>query len=276
MPEFFLPIFAVMTLVVMLVTAIRIVPEHKRLAVFRRGRKISERGPGFVLVIPIIDRAFLIDAADPMTLQAQREIADDLFATGRQGEAAIRADMTESELLHRLMTAVNFTADDLASNRMGQVTDRQVQSLIRGAWAEAAFPALMGLAFGTAMLAVILTGNEPALSIIFSGLGIMLMILILLLFSAAGWLLWTNLAEVKSLNTVGAGEKEAVKSVEGKGKRSYIGGRKTSWYCHIGDKSFVISGLAYQVFIDGKFYRAYYTASTEHLLSIEPVGSQAV
>jgi hypothetical protein len=276
MPEYFLPVFLVMSFVVILVTAIRIVPEHKRLSVFRLGRKIGERGPGFVLLMPIIDRAFLIDAPDPMTRQAQREIAEDLLATGQQGEATVRADMTETELLHRLMATVNFTAEDLARNRMGQVSDRQVQSLTRGAWAAAAFPALIGLAFGIGMLAVGLTSKEPVRSIVFSGVGMMFTTLMLLLFSVAGWLLWTNLAQVKALHMVGADEQRKVKSVEGQGRRSYIGGRRTSWLCHIGDKSFAISGLAYRIFIDGEFYRAYYTASTEHLLSIEPVGSETV
>ena len=276
MPEYFLPILLVVIILVILVSTIRIVPKHKRLSVFRLGRKIGERGPGFVLVLPIIDRALLIDAPDPMTRQAQRETATDVFAPGQPGEATVRADMTETELLHRLMAAVNFTSEDLARNRMGQVSDRQVRSLTRRAWAAAAFPALLGLAFGTGMLAVGLTGNEPPRSIVFSGAGIMITILMLFLFSVAGWLLWTNLAEVKTLRTVGADGQRKVKSVEGQGRRSYIGGRITSWYCHVGDKSFSISGPAYRVFIDGEFYRAYYTAWKEHLLSIELVRSETI
>lgn len=41
--------------------AIKVVPEYKRLVVFRLGRCIGDRGPGLVLLIPIIDRAVWVD-----------------------------------------------------------------------------------------------------------------------------------------------------------------------------------------------------------------------
>ena len=43
--------------IVILANAIRIVREYERLVVFRLGRLVGERGPGLVLLIPIIDRA---------------------------------------------------------------------------------------------------------------------------------------------------------------------------------------------------------------------------
>lgn len=54
---------AVLVLVfVFLVNAIRVVPEYQRLVVFRLGRVLSApRGPGIVLLIPIIDRPFKVD-----------------------------------------------------------------------------------------------------------------------------------------------------------------------------------------------------------------------
>lgn len=42
-------------------TAIKIVPEFRRLVVFRLGRCIGTRGPGLVFLIPIIDRAVSVD-----------------------------------------------------------------------------------------------------------------------------------------------------------------------------------------------------------------------
>ncbi len=48
-------------LVVFLVNAVRIVPEYQRLVVFRLGRCIGSRGPGLVLLIPVIDRAVRVD-----------------------------------------------------------------------------------------------------------------------------------------------------------------------------------------------------------------------
>ena len=41
--------------------AIRIVPEYQRLVVFRLGRLLGERGPGFVLLIPFVDRPVRVD-----------------------------------------------------------------------------------------------------------------------------------------------------------------------------------------------------------------------
>ncbi len=46
---------------IILANAIRIVPEYQRLVVFRLGRCIGARGPGIVLLIPVIDRAVKVD-----------------------------------------------------------------------------------------------------------------------------------------------------------------------------------------------------------------------
>ncbi|NIW45513.1 MAG: SPFH/Band 7/PHB domain protein [Gammaproteobacteria bacterium] len=47
--------------VVLLATAIRIVPEYQRLVIFRLGRSMGEKGPGLVFLIPIIDMARKVD-----------------------------------------------------------------------------------------------------------------------------------------------------------------------------------------------------------------------
>jgi regulator of protease activity HflC (stomatin/prohibitin superfamily) len=44
-----------------LASAIRIVPEYQRLVVFRLGRCIGAKGPGIVLLIPVVDRAVKVD-----------------------------------------------------------------------------------------------------------------------------------------------------------------------------------------------------------------------
>jgi regulator of protease activity HflC (stomatin/prohibitin superfamily) len=46
---------------VFLASAIRVVPEYQRLVVFRLGRSIGAKGPGIVLLIPIVDRAVKAD-----------------------------------------------------------------------------------------------------------------------------------------------------------------------------------------------------------------------
>lgn len=46
---------------VLVSSAIRVVPEYQRLVVFRLGRSIGARGPGLVFLIPIVDRAVRVD-----------------------------------------------------------------------------------------------------------------------------------------------------------------------------------------------------------------------
>ncbi len=49
--------FIVLLAIVVFANAVRVVREYERLVVFRLGRLIGERGPGLVLLIPIVDRA---------------------------------------------------------------------------------------------------------------------------------------------------------------------------------------------------------------------------
>lgn len=58
-----LVILLVVVLIVLSIVArcIRIVPEYERLVVFRLGRMIGVRGPGLVLLAPIIDSAIKVD-----------------------------------------------------------------------------------------------------------------------------------------------------------------------------------------------------------------------
>src|SRR5439155_16013385 len=49
--------FVVLLGIVILARAIRVVREYERLVVFRLGRLVGERGPGLVLLIPVVDRA---------------------------------------------------------------------------------------------------------------------------------------------------------------------------------------------------------------------------
>jgi regulator of protease activity HflC (stomatin/prohibitin superfamily) len=52
---------AVLIALALLVTAIRVIPEYQRLVVFRLGRSIGARGPGVVILIPIVDRGVKVD-----------------------------------------------------------------------------------------------------------------------------------------------------------------------------------------------------------------------
>ena len=55
------PVAILVILVIFIANAIRIVAEYQRLVVFRLGRCVGTKGPGIVLLIPIIDRAVKVD-----------------------------------------------------------------------------------------------------------------------------------------------------------------------------------------------------------------------
>jgi regulator of protease activity HflC (stomatin/prohibitin superfamily) len=58
MPAFSLIVlFLLFLCFVFLANAVRVVREYERLVVFRLGRLIGEKGPGLILLIPVIDRA---------------------------------------------------------------------------------------------------------------------------------------------------------------------------------------------------------------------------
>jgi regulator of protease activity HflC (stomatin/prohibitin superfamily) len=53
--------FVVIVVLIFLANSIRIVNEYQRLVVFRLGRCIGTKGPGLVLLIPVVDRAVKVD-----------------------------------------------------------------------------------------------------------------------------------------------------------------------------------------------------------------------
>jgi regulator of protease activity HflC (stomatin/prohibitin superfamily) len=52
---------AILIALALLISAIRVVPEYQRLVVFRLGRCVGARGPGVVILIPIVDRGIRVD-----------------------------------------------------------------------------------------------------------------------------------------------------------------------------------------------------------------------
>ncbi|ADM27291.1 SPFH domain, Band 7 family protein [Ignisphaera aggregans DSM 17230] len=56
----FLSIFIVIFIAI-IITHLKVVPEYKRLVVFRLGRLLSVKGPGIVFLVPIIDRGVEVD-----------------------------------------------------------------------------------------------------------------------------------------------------------------------------------------------------------------------
>ncbi|MEM4298588.1 MAG: slipin family protein, partial [Nitrososphaerota archaeon] len=54
-------IILVLILIIILASAIRVVREYERTVIFRLGRVIGLKGPGLILLIPIVDQPRIID-----------------------------------------------------------------------------------------------------------------------------------------------------------------------------------------------------------------------
>ncbi|MBI5956287.1 MAG: SPFH/Band 7/PHB domain protein [Chloroflexi bacterium] len=54
-------VLVVILFIILVVMALKIVREYQRLVVFRLGRCIGQRGPGIVILIPIVDQAVWVD-----------------------------------------------------------------------------------------------------------------------------------------------------------------------------------------------------------------------
>ena len=61
LPDLGMLIFLAFILVFLISWMIRVVPEYRRLVVFRLGHVIGSKGPGLVFVIPFIDRTVTVD-----------------------------------------------------------------------------------------------------------------------------------------------------------------------------------------------------------------------
>jgi len=61
--DFLLPIFCVLVVgaVIIFVASIRIVQEYERGVIFRLGRVMGAKGPGFFLIVPLVDRMVKVD-----------------------------------------------------------------------------------------------------------------------------------------------------------------------------------------------------------------------
>jgi len=50
-----------LVIIVLIVNSIKIIPEYKRMVVFRLGRSIGAQGPGLIFLIPFVDKTVTVD-----------------------------------------------------------------------------------------------------------------------------------------------------------------------------------------------------------------------
>lgn len=104
----------------LLASAIRVVPEYNRLVVFRLGRCIGSKGPGLVLLIPIIDRAVRVDLREQV-----REIPHQNSIT--QDNAAVSVDFIwYYKILDPTMSVLQVANFEAAAQGMATTTLRAV------------------------------------------------------------------------------------------------------------------------------------------------------
>jgi regulator of protease activity HflC (stomatin/prohibitin superfamily) len=112
--------FVVVVLFIFLANAIRIVNEYQRLVVFRLGRCVGTKGPGLVLLIPIIDRAVKADLREQV-----REVPHQVSIT--KDNAPISIDfLWYFKVMDPTMSVIGVANFELSSAGMATTTLRSV------------------------------------------------------------------------------------------------------------------------------------------------------
>jgi len=105
---------------VVLATSIRVVPEYQRLVVLRLGRVIGQKGPGLVLLFPVIDSARTVDLREQV-----REIPHQTSIT--KDNAPISIDfLWYYKVVDATLTVVGVGNFELAAQGMATTTLRSV------------------------------------------------------------------------------------------------------------------------------------------------------
>jgi regulator of protease activity HflC (stomatin/prohibitin superfamily) len=60
-PDLLLFLIIALVIIVLIVLSIKIIPEYKRMVVFRLGRSIGALGPGLIFLIPFVDKTVTVD-----------------------------------------------------------------------------------------------------------------------------------------------------------------------------------------------------------------------
>ena len=109
-----------LVVVIILASAIRVVPEYERLVVFRLGRCIGEKGPGLIILIPVIDRAIRVDLREQV-----REIPHQTSITN--DNAAISVDFIWFyKVLNAVDSVIQVGRFEAAAEGMATTTLRAV------------------------------------------------------------------------------------------------------------------------------------------------------
>lgn len=137
-------LFLAAFIVLILASAIKVIPEYERAVIFRLGRLVGEKGPGLIILIPIVDRMVRVTLRTVVTdVQPQDVITEDnvsvkvnaviyfrvmdavksvvevenyIFATIQFAQTTLRSILGESEL------------DELLAER--EKINKQIQTIV--------------------------------------------------------------------------------------------------------------------------------------------------
>jgi len=113
----------VVAVLILLMLAIKIVPEYERGVIFRLGRLVGTKGPGFFLIIPFVDRMVKVDLrVVTMDVPSQEVITKDNVTVRVNAVAYFRVVDPESSVVKVLdhITATSQISQTTLRNILGQ------------------------------------------------------------------------------------------------------------------------------------------------------------
>ncbi len=116
---------AVIVVVIILVSAIRVIREYERAVVFRLGRLIGAKGPGLIILVPIIDKAVKVDLrVVTLDVPRQRIITLDNVTVDVDAVIYLRvADASDAVIrVNDYLLASSLLAQTTLRDLIGQVT----------------------------------------------------------------------------------------------------------------------------------------------------------
>lgn len=106
-------------------SSLRIVPEYKRLVVFRLGRMLGARGPGLVLLLPFIDLAAAVDLRQQTAqLKAESLVTQDRALVDTQIAISYHIVDPVQCVLH--VANMQSALDSIARNALRDIFAKQV------------------------------------------------------------------------------------------------------------------------------------------------------
>lgn len=116
---------AVIVMVVIFASAIRIVREYERAVVFRLGRLIGAKGPGLILLVPIVDKAVKVDLrVITLDVPKQKIITLDNVTVDVDAVVYLRVNEPINAVIkvNDYLVASSLLAQTTLRNLLGQIT----------------------------------------------------------------------------------------------------------------------------------------------------------